>query len=171
MHPAKPSYASSSAPATGVPIVGVTSTPAAAGIGTGVEWSSALCDCMTDLGVCCMTCWFPCVTFGRVAVMVDRGETSCCATGTIYAVLCCFVGCSRFYTCTYRSKMRAQYELPEEPCCDCCVAFCCEPCALCQHYRHLKAKGFKPELGWNGNLKRGAGAGAMYPPAAQGMCR
>lgn len=61
-----------------------------------VLWSTGLCDCTEDVGNCklvihivvarlpacfwflfvagCMTCWCPCVTFGRIADIVDRGS-------------------------------------------------------------------------------------------------
>nr|CAB3497565.1 unnamed protein product [Digitaria exilis] len=175
MYPAKPSDVgpSAAAPVTGVPVVGVriptTTTPSPIAVRT-VSWSFGLCDCMGDCGVCCMTCWCPCITFGRVAEILDRGGTSCCASGAIYGLLCCFTGCHWIYSCMYRSKMRAQFGIHVEPCCDCCVHFCCEPCVLCQHYRELKKRNFEPELGWDLNVQRGAGAD-MYPPAAQGMAR
>lgn len=38
--------------------------------------------------------------------------------------------------------MRKQYMLPESPCGDCLLHFCCEFCALCQEYRELKHFGF-----------------------------
>jgi Cys-rich protein (TIGR01571 family) len=121
----------------------------------------------------CLTCWCPCITFGRIAEIVDRGATSCGAAGAIYTVLACFTGCQWIYSCTYRSKMRAQLGLPDVGCCDCCVHFCCEPCALCQQYRELKARGFDPELGWDVNAQKAAAnaAAGMYPPPAQGMGR
>ena len=121
----------------------------------------------------CLTCWCPCITFGRIAEIVDRGATSCGAAGAIYTVLACFTGCQWIYSCTYRSKMRAQLGLPDVGCCDCCVHFCCEPCALCQQYRELKARGFHPDLGWDVNAQKAAAnaAAGMYPPAAQEMGR
>ncbi|KAL5726264.1 Cell number regulator 2 [Ranunculus cassubicifolius] len=41
-----------------------------------VEWSTGLCDCCDDPSNCCMTCCCPCITFGRIAEVVDRGTTS-----------------------------------------------------------------------------------------------
>lgn len=117
----------------------------------------------------CLTCWCPCITFGRIAEIVDRGATSCGVAGTIYTLLACFTGCHWIYSCTYRSRMRAQLGLPEACCCDCCVHFCCEPCALSQQYRELKARGFDPDLGWDVNAQKAAAAAAMYPPPAEGM--
>ncbi|KAJ0726953.1 putative PLAC8 motif-containing protein [Helianthus annuus] len=67
--------------------------------------------------------------------------------GTIYCLLYCVTGCECIYTYMYRSKLRQQYMLPEQPCNDCLVHCCCESCALCQEYRELKYRGFTPSLG------------------------
>ncbi|KAK6242350.1 hypothetical protein SCA6_007739 [Theobroma cacao] len=43
---------------------------------TRVPWSSGLCDCFSDWKNCCITCWCPCVTFGQIAEIVDKGSSS-----------------------------------------------------------------------------------------------
>lgn len=101
----------------------------------------------------CLTCWCPCITFGRIAEIVDKGSTcrhinlslralvqaqktinlvcwlslfpACCMHGTLY-VLLATIGCQWLYACTKRSSMRAQYNLQQSPCLDCCVHFFCE---------------------------------------------
>uniref|UniRef100_A0ACD6ANF1 Uncharacterized protein n=1 Tax=Avena sativa TaxID=4498 RepID=A0ACD6ANF1_AVESA len=55
------------------------------------EWSVGLFDCFGDCGTCCLTLWCPCVTFGRIAEIVDKGSTSCCMNGTIYVCLACLL--------------------------------------------------------------------------------
>uniref|UniRef100_A0A0A9C621 Uncharacterized protein n=1 Tax=Arundo donax TaxID=35708 RepID=A0A0A9C621_ARUDO len=162
MYPAKTNEPAGVAPVTGIPVGG----PGAAN-----QWSSGLFDCFDDCGLCCLTWWCPCITFGRIAEIVDRGATSCGTSGALYALLMYLTGCQWIYSCTYRAKMRAQFNLPDSPCCDCCVHFCCEACALCQQYKELKARGYDPDLGWQLNMDRNAGAGAVYPPAAQQMGR
>ncbi|PUZ47501.1 hypothetical protein GQ55_7G170100 [Panicum hallii var. hallii] len=131
----------------------------------GGAWSSGLCGCFDDVGGCCLTFFCPCVTFGRIAGIVDQGPPSCCASGALYLLLSA-AGLGCLYSCCYRSKLRARYELAETPCADCCVHLCCEPCALCQEYRELKARGFDMSLGWEGNMERmgKAGAAATAPP-------
>lgn len=72
---------------------------------------------------------------------------ACTCNGAIYATLLSLSGLACLYSCYYRSKMRAQYDLPEAPCMDCLVHFCCETCALCQEYRELKNRGFDLSIG------------------------
>ncbi|XP_074558865.1 cell number regulator 10-like [Curcuma longa] len=159
-----------SAPAGPAPVIGFP-------VETRQVWSTGLCDCTDDCGNCCMTCWCPCVTFGRIAEIADGGSTSCGASGALYTLIAAVSGCQWIYSWFYRSKLRAQYNLPESPCCDCCVHFCCESCALCQEYRELKARGFDMTIGWNLNMERRQQAGGMVgmttrPPAMQdGMMR
>ncbi|GLJ49718.1 hypothetical protein SUGI_1055070 [Cryptomeria japonica] len=143
------------------------------------EWSSALCACTEDPSLCCLTLWCPCVTFGQIAEIVDEGSPSCGVSGAIYGLLCftgialaaitglgCLSGFGWCYSCTYRSRMRAKFNLAEIPCTDCLLHCCCDLCALCQEYKELKHRGYEPALGWTENLRRqqqGA-APAMEPP-------
>ncbi|KAK1605675.1 hypothetical protein QYE76_029348 [Lolium multiflorum] len=124
-------------------------------------WSSGLLDCCDDAGLCCLTCFCPCVTFGRVAEIVSGGERSCGAAGAIYVLIAALTRCQWIYSCTYRARLRTQYALPDAPCCDCCVHLCCSPCALTQEYRELKARGFDPEAGWEANADKGNAPGAQ----------
>ncbi|XP_040871676.1 cell number regulator 10 isoform X1 [Glycine max] len=123
-----------------------------------VEWSTGLCDCFSDWGNSCMTFWCPCVTFGRVAEIVDRGSPSCVTSGAIYSVISaiffvigvrwwCGWGWGWVYSCFYRSYMRQQYDLRGNACTDCLIHFFCEPCALCQEYRELQFRGFHMTIG------------------------
>ncbi|WOL15427.1 cell number regulator 10-like [Canna indica] len=163
MYPPKANY-EPAPPVTGVPM-----DPTGYG-GQNQLWSTGLCDCMDDCGNCCMTFWCPCVTFGRIAEIADKGSTSCGTSGALYALLLGFTGCQWIYSWFYRTKLRAQYNLPDSPCCDCCVHFCCEYCALCQEYRELKNRGFDLTIGWHLNMERRAngGVGMTQPPMMQG---
>uniref|UniRef100_A0A2P2MA74 Protein PLANT CADMIUM RESISTANCE 2 isoform X1 n=1 Tax=Rhizophora mucronata TaxID=61149 RepID=A0A2P2MA74_RHIMU len=58
--------------ATGVPV----STTRQDHHGQRGAWSSDLCDCFSDVPSCCLTCWCPCISFGRIAEIVDQGATS-----------------------------------------------------------------------------------------------
>ena len=103
----------------------------------------------------CITCWFPCITFGRVAEIVDMGKTSGLTSGALYAAMTSLMGSQWIYSCTYRARMRQQYRLPEAPCSDCLVHYFCHRCALRQEYRQLKALGYDPNIGWQLNVDRG----------------
>nr|GEV38409.1 protein plant cadmium resistance 2-like [Tanacetum cinerariifolium] len=152
------------------------------------KWSTGLCGCGDDVSNCCITCWCPCITFGQIAEITDEGAkytscgvhgtlytviseitdkgakyTSCGVHGTLYTVIALFTGCQWLYSCMYRSKMRQQYMLMEEPCNDCILHCCCERCALCQEYRELKHRGFDMSLGWDGNMAR-QNQGVVTPP-------
>ncbi|QHN82383.1 Cell number regulator [Arachis hypogaea] len=140
-------------PAPAVPNYG-TSHPYAAPYLTGgirgplrlQRWSTGLCRCFDDPANCVVTCFCPCITFGQIAEIVSKGTSTCTCEGAIYGALA-LIGFPCLYSCFYRSKMRAQYELPEAPCMDCLVHFCCETCALCQEYRELKNRGIDLSIG------------------------
>ncbi|KAL6187517.1 hypothetical protein ACLB2K_038915 [Fragaria x ananassa] len=95
----------------------------------------------------CITFCCPCITFGQIAEIVDKGSTSCGASGALYTLIACVTTCPCIYSCFYRSKMRRQYSLESSPCGDCLVHFSCEQCALCQEYRELKSRGFDMAIG------------------------
>ncbi|XP_071680012.1 cell number regulator 11-like [Lolium perenne] len=107
------------------------------------KWSTGLFGCFGDCGTFCLTCWCPCITFGRIADIADKGS-SC--TGTLY-VLLGSIGCNWLYSCTKRSSLRAQYNFPGSPFMDCCVHMFCESCALCQEYKELENRGFNMSKG------------------------
>ncbi|EES07039.1 hypothetical protein BDA96_04G204300 [Sorghum bicolor] len=135
-------------------------------------WSTGLCDCFDDCSNCCVTCLCPCITFGQIAEIIDRGSTSCGTSGALYTLVMLLTGCQCVYSCFYRAKMRAQYGLRESPCADCCVHCCCECCALCQEFRELKKRGFDMNIGWHANMERQGRTAATMPPLMHpGMTR
>nr|GMD23438.1 protein PLANT CADMIUM RESISTANCE 2-like [Ipomoea batatas] len=134
-------------------------------------WSTGLCDCFSDPRNCCVTFWCPCITFGQIAEIVDKGSNSCGVNGALYTILACVTGFPCCYSCFYRSKMREQYMLKESPCGDCLVHCFCESCALCQEYRELKNRGFDMSIGWHGNVERQNRGIAMAPLVEEGMSR
>ncbi|KAK1553742.1 hypothetical protein Q3G72_002902 [Acer saccharum] len=114
------------------------------------DWAYGVFDCFSDCSVCCLTCWCPCVTFGRIAEIIDKRSSSCRVNGAIYCAIW-LSGCAFLYSCAYRFKMRKQYHLEESPCRDSLVHFFCEGCALCQEYRELLSRGINMSQGWQGN--------------------
>ncbi|ESQ48055.1 hypothetical protein EUTSA_v10022218mg, partial [Eutrema salsugineum] len=103
------------------------------------KWSSGLCSCMEDGETACLTCFCPCITFGRIADILDKGSTGCGKCGMFYGLICCVIGLPCLFSYMYRTKMREMYELQESPASDCITHCFCECCALCQEYRELKA--------------------------------
>ncbi|OWM67816.1 protein PLANT CADMIUM RESISTANCE 3-like [Punica granatum] len=135
-----------------------------------VPWSIGLFGCCSDINICCLSCWCPCILFGRIVDIVDKGNTSSTASGAIYTVIASLLGCGCLYSYRYRAKMREQFHLKESPCGDCCVHFCCENCALAQEYRELEHRGFDMSLGWEGNMEKQSHGVQMTlaPPAFEG---
>ncbi|CAL5208223.1 unnamed protein product [Lathyrus oleraceus] len=113
------------------------------------KWSAEFCGCGENPTTCLITCCLPCITFGQIAEVVDEGRSSCAVQGCVYGLLMS-ITCHWLYSCLYREKLRAKFGLPAEPCCDCCVHFCCDACALCQEHAELKARGLDPSKGWIG---------------------
>ncbi|KAG2321349.1 hypothetical protein Bca4012_055618 [Brassica carinata] len=133
------------------------------------EWSTGFCGCFSDCSSCCMTCCCPCVTFGRIAEIVDQGSSTCCMAGAMY-FLSLFSGCgSVFMSCKYRTKMRKQYKIKGGECGDFLKNLFCERCALTQAYRELTIRGFDVPLGWEGNVDRHNAR--MGAPVVQGGMR
>ncbi|KAJ3683770.1 hypothetical protein LUZ60_013997 [Juncus effusus] len=159
----------------------VTAPPAVIGspVNFGPErWTTDLCSCFDDVNSCCLTFWCPCVAFGRTAHIVDRGLTSCCGSASLYCCLFCCgilvcpgIFLQWIYSCIYRRNLRMGYNLPESPCCDCCVQYCCEPCSLCQMYRELQNRGFDMSIGYHENIERFARSGMQPPMVPGGMMR
>ncbi|PIN15641.1 hypothetical protein CDL12_11719 [Handroanthus impetiginosus] len=135
-------------------------------------WSTGLYDCFDDVPNCIITSLVPCVTFGQIAEIVDKGSAPCEACAASYAVIALLTGLPCLKSCVYRSKLRREYNLPAEPCNDCMVHCCCELCALCQEYRELQNRGFNMYLGWQGNAEtHNQGVTTMAPSVNGGMNR
>ncbi|KAF8017296.1 hypothetical protein BT93_H2475 [Corymbia citriodora subsp. variegata] len=133
------------------------------------EWTTDLCDCFDDPSNCLITCFFPCVTFGQNAEIIDRGSTSCAFAGTLCLLMYHSLYSSWCYTCTYRTKLRGLYSIPGNQFRDACVHHWCGPCALCQEYRELRNRGFDPSIGWVANEERRTQqVGAVVPPSVPG---
>ncbi|XP_028759008.1 protein PLANT CADMIUM RESISTANCE 3-like [Neltuma alba] len=136
------------------------------------RWSSGLCGCCSDCGTCCLTMWCPCVTFGRIAEIVDRGTTSCCAQGTIFCILGGFSHFVSCLACIYRTKLRNEYNIRGNEACDCLASCFCPHMALCQECRELKARGFDMSAGWQGNVEmQTMGVKTVAPAVHGGMSR
>ncbi|KAJ3694808.1 hypothetical protein LUZ60_000185 [Juncus effusus] len=134
------------------------------------SWSTDLSDCFDDLDSCCLTLFCPCISFGRIAHIVDKGQTSVGRSAALWCVcLCFFIEFQWLYTCCYRSDLRKQFNIEETPCCDCCVELFCGWCSLCQMYRELKNRGFHMDSGYVANIERMNARRMQPPPVHRGM--
>ncbi|XP_050275463.1 cell number regulator 2-like [Quercus robur] len=129
-------------------------------------WSTGVFDCSSDWHSCCLTCWCPCVAFGRISEILDKGSSYCCVNGTLYTLLGILHVSSPFrpfYSCCYRTKLREQYLSGENHCNDFWIHCFCHGCALCQEYRELQNRGFDMSAGWKGNPHMHNKAVSMAP--------
>ncbi|KAL2644125.1 hypothetical protein R1flu_011712 [Riccia fluitans] len=114
----------------------------------------------------CVGCWCPSVLVGRSIEGIDEGATSCGVGGTLFFLIEYLTGCGCMYTCIYRTRLRQKYGLPETPCPDVCVDFCCLRCSICQVYRELENRN-----GLNLAYARGYPVSAAAAPNQQHMSR
>ncbi|KAK7363026.1 hypothetical protein VNO77_05154 [Canavalia gladiata] len=135
------------------------------------SWSTGLCNCFSDCSTCCLTCWCPCVSFGRVAEIVDKGSTSCCVQGTLLFLLGNFTPLAGIYACSYRTKLRRVYGIEGHQSTDCFLSFFCSNLSICQEYRELKARGFDMSAGWEGNVQMRTRGVTAAPSVEGGMSR
>ncbi|XP_061345000.1 protein PLANT CADMIUM RESISTANCE 3-like [Gastrolobium bilobum] len=135
------------------------------------SWSTGFCDCCSDCGSCCLTLWCPCVSFGRIAEIVDRGTTSCCAHGTLFYILGGFTHFMSLYACIYRTKLRRLYGIEGNQCADCLGSCLCPHLSICQEYRELQARGFDMSAGWDGNVQMNSRGFTAAPAVQGGMSR
>ncbi|XP_047337846.1 cell number regulator 1-like [Impatiens glandulifera] len=145
-------------------------SPTVRSVSVSRHWSTGLCHCCDDPANCCITGFCPCITFGQIAEIVNKGSPQCGVSGTFYCMLLA-TGLACLYSCSYRSRLRGQYDLHEAPCVDCLVHFCCETCALCQEYRELKNRGFDMGIGWEANVDRQTRGVTTVPSVPTGMMR
>ncbi|KAK8939008.1 Protein PLANT CADMIUM RESISTANCE 8 [Platanthera zijinensis] len=129
----------------------------------GEPWSTGLYDCHLNPTNTIMTAFFPCVTFGEIAEILDHGKTSSTLGSFMYILMvpamltCCNIGAK------YRKKLRNRYNLVEAPGGDLTLHLFCFYCALCQEFRELQHRGIDPSLGWMGNLAQQQGAATAAP--------
>ncbi|XP_058865375.1 cornifelin homolog [Acipenser ruthenus] len=87
------------------------------------SWSSNVCDCCDDMGICLCGTFVPCILSCRVAE--DYGE-------------CCLLPCLPGTMLAMRTGMREKYHIQGSICDDWVVMFCLPLCGLCQMAREQK---------------------------------
>lgn len=125
------------------------------------QWSTGLCHCGADMSTCLLGCFCPCFLFGKIAEKLDSPATHCLTAAVVWYILQQFTSCGCIYSCGYRRKLRAIYNLPERPLPDCLVHYLCWHCAFCQEYRELQIRRIREEA-W-------ASRTVMAPPLPQSM--
>ncbi|XP_030014640.1 cornifelin homolog [Sphaeramia orbicularis] len=90
------------------------------------EWSTDVCDCMNDCGICLCATFIPCILACKVAQ--DNGD-SCC------------VGCLPGAWIALRTSIRSRYHISGSVCDDWVIMACLTPCGLCQMAREQKIRG------------------------------
>ncbi|XP_069041349.1 cornifelin homolog isoform X2 [Lepisosteus oculatus] len=90
------------------------------------DWSSNICDCCGDCGICLCGTFLPCILACQVAQ--DQGE-SCCLPFLPGALI------------ALRTSMRDKYSIEGSICDDWVVMMCCSHCGLCQMAREQKLRG------------------------------
>ncbi|KIW12538.1 hypothetical protein PV08_09815 [Exophiala spinifera] len=97
------------------------------------SWTFGLFDCFSPFGTCCLSCWCPCILYGRTYAR-DHGDpdasgmnASCCA----WYMLSCF-GAQCILQCLNRTSMRERHGIEGGSCGDFCTSCCCTCCALIQ---------------------------------------
>ncbi len=97
-----------------------------------LEWSSSICDCCLEPGMCLTGTLCPCILYGKN--VENLTNKSCC----LNACCCCILPCSVFLRTPYRRMIRNKWKLDSDPCNDCCVSLWCPLCALCQETREIR---------------------------------
>ncbi|KAJ8354741.1 hypothetical protein SKAU_G00223080 [Synaphobranchus kaupii] len=90
------------------------------------DWSSNICDCFEDCGICLCGTFVPCILAIKVAQ--DLGE-SCCLPFLPCAIL------------AMRTSLRDKYHISGSICDDWMTMACLAHCAICQMAREQKMRG------------------------------
>lgn len=105
------------------------------------QWRHSLCDCVSEMDVCCEALWFPCCNIARqwdaAEGRPDSSNAVICLANT-----CC--GCLYCTTVALRCKVAGRYNLSENGCQSCMAASFCPLCSTVQTYRELNSRGSYP---------------------------
>ncbi|XP_046855592.1 cornifelin homolog A-like [Xenia sp. Carnegie-2017] len=88
------------------------------------DWSTGLCSCCDDCGICCFAYCCPAIHSCVVASLAKE----CCCVG----MYCPFA---------LRTKIRLRHNIKGSICEDFCVLAWCGSCAMCQMHRELNIHG------------------------------
>ncbi|KAM9966810.1 hypothetical protein ACTFIR_007041 [Dictyostelium discoideum] len=101
------------------------------------NWEHGLCDCTSDIRVCCISYLWP-----QLQIMQQRATVEgrqCEITDCIFTALC--FPC---VTCLTRSQIREKHGIEGSGVMDCLTVCYCTLCTIHQQTMQLQAKGEKP---------------------------
>ena len=110
-------------------------------------WSTGLFECFDDPATFIITFFAPCITYGQIAEMVNRGNSRVWLYALFYTLIAYSTGLGCLLSAITRVKMSYVYRLPDDLLINFLVHIICEPCALCQEYRELQNHGYNMQLG------------------------
>ncbi|XP_045185958.1 uncharacterized protein LOC123543961 [Mercenaria mercenaria] len=96
------------------------------------EWRHGLFSCFDDFGICIISYFLPCVTYGQNAEKM--GEGSCLLCGLVYFVPIL----NLIEWVNIRGKIREMNGIDGTPLNDCLTIFFCPLCALAQEGMEVK---------------------------------
>jgi len=96
------------------------------------QFSTGLCDCMSDCGSCCYAFFCPCCFL----CSFDKNAKECCCTTCGLSIL---IGNGALMM--NRSKLRGAYKIEGSLCEDCLLSVFCGFCVLLQLHNELKYHG------------------------------
>ncbi|CAG8519166.1 283_t:CDS:2 [Scutellospora calospora] len=95
-------------------------------------WKHDLFSCFGDIGLCIVTTWFPCITYGQNS---EKLGGSCVGNCLLYSCIPC---CLCVFVTTKRSEIRNRQGIDGSCMGDFCTHFFCHCCALIQEGRELQ---------------------------------
>ena len=100
----------------------------------GGDWQHGILGCFDNFGICIITYFVPCYTFGKNAEAVGD---SClmCALAYFVPLL------NLFAVVSVRGKIREQKSIEGSFLGDCLYHWCCHPCALVQEAQEVQGAG------------------------------
>ncbi|RIB27193.1 PLAC8 family-domain-containing protein [Gigaspora rosea] len=100
------------------------------------QWKYGLCDCFSDCGLCLVTWFVPCVTYGQTKAKLNNDD-SCFSNGFLY---CCsmYLGANWILGGMTRGDIRARNNIEGSCFGDYCTHCCCPLCALVQENREVQ---------------------------------
>jgi len=102
------------------------------------NWNSDIFHCFGDSNICCVSCFCPCIQYGRNIEAFN--QKPCIYPCLIFFFLNFLVGSSWIVSHATRGEIRAKYGINGSCLKDCCCHVWCRCCALAQEGREIKAR-------------------------------